>query len=341
MEKNLTRRDFVRITAIGAGAVAAGVYGIKQIVNEPSLEEFSETRPMLGTFITIKIVDTDKEKAKETVQDTFAEISRLSSILSRHDSASQLARLNTNGQIIGASSELVSVIERSQQYSELSNGAFDVTVLPLFNLYRDSFGVNKTAPLAGDITDALKAISYKNVNISGRDVTLSKNGAGITLDGIAKGYVVDEAAALLKARGATRVLVEAGGDLSVKGMREDGNPWKVGIVHPRALSGYYEVVEISNGCIATSGDYESYFTNDYAYHHIIDPRLGLVPTELCSASVYASDTTYADALSTACLVMGMDDALALIESLPGVEAFLIAKDLTSKKTSGFPVSAGV
>lgn len=341
MKKNLTRRDFVRITAIGAGAVAAGVYGIKQIISEPGLEEFAETRSMLGTFITIKVVDTDEDKAKAAVQDTFAEISRLSSVLSRHDPASQLARLNSNGQVIGASTELVSVLERSQQYSKLTNGAFDVTVLPLYNLYKNSFNASKAAPSAPDISDALKAVSYKNINIKGRDVTLDKSGVQITLDGIAKGYIVDEAAALLKARGATRVLVEAGGDLSVKGMREDGNPWKVGIVHPRALDGFYEVAEISNGCIATSGDYESYFTNDYAFHHIIDPTLGLVPSELCSASIYANDTTYADALSTACFVMGMDKSLELIESLPGVEAFLIAKDLTSKKTSGFPVSTGV
>jgi thiamine biosynthesis lipoprotein len=111
----------------------------------------------------------------------------------------------------------------------------------------------------------------------------------------------------------TQVLVEAGGDLSLRGMRQDGDPWKVGIVHPRALSGYYEVVESSNSCMATSGDYESAYTADYSYHHIIDPRTGYSPAELASATVTAADTTYADALSTAALVMGADEALALLE----------------------------
>ena len=131
------------------------------------------------------------------------------------------------------------------------------------------------------------------------------------------------------------MLIEAGGDLSLRGMRQDGYPWRVGISHPRALSGYYEVLESSNGCIATSGDYEAAFTADYSYHHIIDPRTGSSPAELASATVLANDTTYADALSTAALVLGMTDALALLERLSGIEALLIDKELHSRRTSGF------
>jgi len=341
MKKKLTRRDFVRITAIGAGVLAVGGLGIKELVANAGAKEYSETRPLLGTYITIKVVDDDEDRAKETAQDTFAEISRLSSILSRHDPASELARLNKNAQVMGASSELVSVLEQAQQYSELTDGAFDITVLPLLELYRSSFTETKSPPAAQDIESAAQLVGYKSLTINGRDVTLSKNGVAVTLDGVAKGYIVDKATELLRARGMTRVLVEAGGDLSLSGMREDGDPWKVGIIHPRAITGYYEVVQSSSGCIATSGDYESAFTSDYSYHHIIDPRLGLCPGELASASVMANNTTYADALSTAAMVMGMDDALALCESLPGVEALLIGKDLKSKMTSGFPVASSV
>jgi len=168
---------------------------------------------------------------------------------------------------------------------------------------------------------------------------LTKTAASITLDSIAKGYIVDLAADLLRERGnMSRVLVEAGGDMFLSGMRQDGNPWKIGVAHPRAISGYYEVISSSNGAIATSGDYESAFTSDYRYHHIIDPRVGLSPIELASATVLASDTTYADALATACIVMGKDEALALVEKLPDVEALLIDKELRSYRTSGFPTA---
>ena len=335
MKKKMTRRDFVRITAIGAGVLAVGGIGIKTLLIGDQLERYSETRRLLGTFISIAIVDSDEAMAKGNIQDTFAEIERLANILSRHDPSSELSRLNRNGHLTNASAELVSVLEQAQDCSELTSGAFDVTVLPLVKLYQSHFTQHNSPPDAETVAQARRLIGYKMLSLKGRDITLASQGMSVTLDGIAKGYIVDQAAALLKARGMTRVLVEAGGDLSLRGMRDDGHPWRVGIIHPRAITGYYEIVESSNGCITTSGDYEAAFTSDYSYHHIIDPRTGSSPTELASATVLANDTTYADALSTAALVLGMNDTLALLEKMPGVEALLINKELNSRKTSGF------
>jgi thiamine biosynthesis lipoprotein len=340
MKNKMNRRDFLRITAIGAGVIAVGGIGIKQLMDAAGPELFSETRRMMGTFVTINVIGEGKAGGAATAQDTFAEIGRLSSILSRHDASSELSRLNASGSLTGASGELVSVLERAQFYAEISGGAFDVTMKPLQDLYQDSFARYNRPPDAADINQALALVGYHNLSIKGRDLTLAKEGMGITLDGIGKGYIVDQAAALLKARGMTQVLVEAGGDLSLRGMRQDGDPWKVGIVHPRALTGYYEVVESSNSCMATSGDYESAYTADYSYHHIIDPRTGVSPTELASATVTAADTTFADALSTAALVMGADEALALLEGLTGVEGLLIDKNLHSRATSGFATASG-
>ncbi|TFG44689.1 MAG: FAD:protein FMN transferase, partial [Dehalococcoidia bacterium] len=132
-----------------------------------------------------------------------------------------------------------------------------------------------------------------------------------------------------------QVMVEAGGDMSLRGMRQDGAPWKIGLTHPRALAGYYEVIQTSNDCLATSGDYENTFTSDYSWHHIIDPRLGHSPREVASATVIAADTAYADALATAAMVLGITDSLALFESLPGVQALLIDKAMKSYTTSDF------
>ena len=341
MKKSMTRRDFVRLTGIGVGVLAAGGIGLKYLVSssEPELKRYSETRQLLGTFITITVIDTDESKPVDTVQDTFAEIERLSGLLSRHDPSSELSRLNSTGRLTGASSELVTVLEQAQYYADLTDGAFDVTVKPLVDLYRTHFAQYNAPPEAVAVAKALELVGYQMLTLQGRDVALSRPGMGITLDGIAKGYIVDQAAALLKARGMTRVLVEAGGDLSLRGMREDGQPWRVGIRHPRALTGYYQVLESSNGCLATSGDYEAAFTADYSYHQIVDPHRGLSPTELSSATVLASDVTYADALSTAALVLGMTQGFQLLERLPGVEALLIDKQMNSRATSGFPAAA--
>jgi thiamine biosynthesis lipoprotein len=337
MKRALSRRDFIRITAVGAGILAiGGSIALRELFAEPELKTYAETRPLLGTFITIKVVDTDEDKAREMVQDTFTEISRLSSILSHFDPASELYCLNKTGQVMGASEELVAVMERSLQYAELTSGAFDVTVLPLLELNEESFNKYSAPPGSDDIAEVKRLVDYKMINIKGQDITLAKTGASITLDSIAKGYIVDLAANLLEERGnMSRVLVEAGGDMFLSGMRQDGDPWRIGVANPRAIGDYYEIISSSNGAIATSGDYESAFTSDYRYHHIIDPRVGLSPAELASATVLASDTTYADALATACIVMGKDEALALMEKLPSVEALLIDKELKSYRTSGF------
>jgi len=336
MKNKLSRRDFIRITAIGAGILTIGGITLKELLAEPELKTYAETRALLGTFITIKVVDTDEGRAQDMVQSTFTEISRLSGILSRFDVTSELYCLNKTGQVTGASAELVEVMEKSVQYAELTGGAFDVTVLPMLELNRESFQKYDTPPSADELSEAKNLVGYKLINISGNDITLAKTGACITLDSIAKGYIVDMAAGLLRDKGNDSVLVEAGGDMSLSGMSQEGDPWKIGVADPRNTASFCQVINSSGGAIATSGDYEAAFTSDYRYHHIIDPRVGLSPAELSSATVLASSTTFADALATACMVMGKDEALALIENLPDTEALLIDKNLASYRTSGFP-----
>lgn len=338
MKRELSRRDFIRITAISAGILAVGGITLKELFAEPELKTYAETRLLLGTFATIKVVDTDEDKARQIVRDTFAEMSRLSSILSRFDLNSELYYLNRTGQIISASNELVVVMEQALQYSELTSGAFDVTVLPLLELNQESFDKYNSPPDDSEIAEVKRLVDYRVVNIKGRDITLTRTGTGVTLDSIAKGYIVDLAAEQLRGQdNADRVMVEAGGDMYLSGMRQDDQPWRIGIAHPRATGGYYGVISSSNGAIATSGDYESAFTSDYRYHHIIDPKAGISPAEIANATVLAKSTLCADALATACIVMGKDKALALIESLPDVEALLIDKGLKGYSTSGFPL----
>ncbi|MDV2988981.1 MAG: FAD:protein FMN transferase [Dehalogenimonas sp.] len=340
MKNNINRRDFVRITAVGAGVLALGGFGIKELIESGSAREFAETRPLLGTFITIKLIETEAERANGAIEDAFAEIQRLSLILSRHDPASELSILNKTGAIANASPELVGVIQKARAFSELSSGAFDVSVLPLLKLYSQSFAEGGSPPAERDIEATRAAVDYRLIETKDRSITLAAPGMGLTLDGIAKGYVVDQAAALLKARGLTQVMVEAGGDMSLRGMREDGQAWKIGLTHPRALAGYYEVIQTSNDCLATSGDYENAFTADYSWHHIIDPRVGHSPREVASATVIAADTAYADALATAAMVMGVSESLALFETLPGVQALLIDKGMKRHATSNFGAVVG-
>ena len=338
MNKKLSRRDFIRITAVGAGAMAIGGIAINDLLTEPEVKAYTETRALLGTFITIKIADTSEAQAQKLVQGTFDEIIRLSAIFNRFDPSSQLYSLNHSGSIQGASNELIDVMQKAVYYSELTGGAFDVTVLPMLDLNYDSFINNNAPPAAEDLSRVKSLVDYRSVSVKGKDITLGISGAGITLDSIAKGYIVDLAAGLLKNKGCDCVLVEAGGDMSLSGSSQDGDPWKVAVADPRNIGDYYQVLYSSGGAIATSGDYEAAFTSDYRYHHIIDPRVGLSPAGLSSATVLAGNATLADALATACMVMGQDEALSFVNNLSGAEALLIDKQLNSYRSGGFPAA---
>jgi thiamine biosynthesis lipoprotein len=341
MNKKLSRRDFVRISAIGAGVVALGGLGIKELIASGGAKEVGETRALLGTFITIKLIDTEPERAANAVKEGFAEVERLSAILSRFDPASELATLNRDGVIDHASPELLGVVQKAKYISDITGGAFDASVLPLLNLYVDSFADGGAPPSEKSIGAAKELVDYHRIEVRDRRISLAAPGMSVTLDGIAKGFVVDQTAAKLRNQGFSRVLVAGSGDMSLRGAREDGQPWKIGVTHPRALAGYYEVFQTTNDSIATSGDYENTFTPDFSWNHIIDPRVGHSPRELASATVIASDTAYADALATSAMVLGTNDALALLEKLPGVQALLIDKNMNKHTTSGFDASVQV
>lgn len=270
------------------------------------------------------------------VKTAFDEINRLSVVFSRFDSNSELYSLNKSGQIYGASNDLVSIMKSSIQYSELTGGLFDITALPLLELNQESFNTNNAPPASESIADVKSLVGYKNININGNDITLSNQGTLITLDSIAVGYIVDKAAALLSQGNIDNVLINGGGEIYLSGTKNNAEPWKIGIANPRDNSNYLAIINSGNWAISTSGDYEAYFTDDYLYNFIIDPRTGVSPTELASATVIAKDTLCADALSTACIIMGKNDALSMIENLPGTEALLVDKNMNCYRSSGFP-----
>ena len=149
---------------------------------------------------------------------------------------------------------------------------------------------------------------------------------GLTLDGIAKGYVVDCVAAALQRRGLDRWLIDAGGDIRTSGVNERGRPWRIGVQDPRKEAGFPAVTELTEGAIATSGGYEDFFTRDGRVHHVVDTATGRSPVATLSASVAAPSAMMADALATTTLVLPPARAVALIETLPGCACLLLGAD---------------
>lgn len=192
-------------------------------------------------------------------------------------------------------------------------------------------------PDPGELAAALARVDFRGLEIDAENsrARLARPGQAIDLGAIAKGYGVDRAVQLLKEHGVVRALVDLGGDVYALGTRPDGTPWRLGIRHPRRAGQILGILHVSDAAVATSGDYERYFEYEgVRYSHIVDPRTGWPAMELASVTVVAPHGVWADALSTAVFVLGKEEGLALLESLPGVEGILVDKDLNVLITSG-------
>ena len=292
-------------------------------------QRLSSTRELMGTIVTITVIGEDSA----AIELAFKEIEKVESLMSRYDPDSQVSALNSEGYIENADTLLINVLRKAEYYSAISNGAFDVTVQPLLELYTESFRRKRKPPSDAEIKETLKLVDYANIMIAGDKVSFSKEGMKITLGGIAKGYAVDRAVEVLKQNGIKHALVNAGGDMRAIGSKgvED---WSIALRNPRDETDYITVIKLNDKAVATSGDYERYFI-DKSQHHIINPKTGKSALGLISVTVITDKAIDADALATSVFVLGANKGLELIESLSGVEGLLITEEKEVIRSSGF------
>jgi len=326
--KKLTRRQFMQIVAFSGVAGAALKLGLDTLSAD---EIVSESRLLMGTVINIKTVGLDPKLATAAINASFSRMVAQESVLSRFLPESQLSELNQVGVTHDPHPVLLTVLQQSQELSQLTDGAFDITIHPLLTLYQSS----QSLPTDADIQKTLTLVDYRKLDINEQVVSFQKTGMSISLDGIAKGFIVDEGVAELQNFGFTNVMVEAGGDLMALGEKAPASPWKIGLQAPRAEMGYLlTTMPVENQAVATSGDYMQAFSADLSSHHIIDPRNGYSSPELASVSVVAPSVMLADGLATSVMVMG-ESGLDLIEKMPRCEVFAVTKNALVLKTSGF------
>lgn len=330
--EKLNRRDFLKITALMAGGLAAAGLsargGLLAQLAASQAVTVREQRYLMGTVIHLAVVAPDRAAGLEAVQAAFERMESLIGLFDPRRTGGTLAELNRLGRLDNPPPEFVLLLQQALSYGKLTGGAFDVTVKPVVDAYRRG---------QTDVTAELQRVDYRQVRVEANGISFGLPGMEVTLDGIAKGRVVDGGVAALQAAGCEQVVVEAGGDLFARGLG-DGGPWRVAVAHPRGGSGrdWLAVFEVRDRAVATSGDYLNAFTTDYSRHHIIDPRRGVPTAGLCSATVIAPDTTQADALGTALMVMGAAEGLDWVEGQPDVECLLVTKSLAVHRSSGFP-----
>jgi thiamine biosynthesis lipoprotein len=331
MKDKISRRHMLRIVA------AAGISGLAfKLGLEKRSVTISETRLLIGTIVNLTVITTDAVTGRAAVRACLDRMSALESVLSRFIPASELSLLNRNGRVAPASRPFLDVLQQAQLISTLSDGAFDVTILPVLSLYQDSVLTGQRLPSKPAIQRAKELVDFRQLVINNDSVLLTRPGMGITLDGIAKGYIVDAAVAVLREHGFGDVLVKAGGDLMALGQTERREQWEIGIQNPRGEQGALIArFSAKNQAVATSGDYMQPFTADFSEHHILNPRTGHSAPELSSATVVAPTAMLADALATAVMVTGAKRGLELVRAMPGCEACLVTKESKLLKPRGF------
>ncbi|WP_027330069.1 FAD:protein FMN transferase [Marinimicrobium agarilyticum] len=297
-----------------------------------SAEWFSDEQSIMGTQIVVRLWHADAEVAQAAIAAVMEEMHRINRHFSPYLEDSELSRLNREAVTaskqspLSISEELTWLLAQSLRYGELTDGAFDVTFgsVGRYYDYRKGEQPDKAAREA-----LLAAIDYRKIRLKAeaREVYFEHPKLYVDLGGIAKGYAVDRAIAVLRERGIEHASVGAGGDTRLLGDHR-GRPWRVGIKNPRAPDDVAIMLPLENEAISTSGDYERYFINEEGerIHHILNPRTGASARGVASATVLGPNSIDTDALSTSVFVMGVESGLALINGLAGFEAIVITAE---------------
>ena len=282
-------------------------------------------------FIAYSNAQANAAAIKSAIGRALGEMRRLEGLMTDWRDDSEVGRINSSpDRWVTVGPETFAVISRALDEGKASGGAFDITFQAMSGVWK--FGSAADAvpkvPAKAEIERLRKLVDYRVVELdpAQRAVRIPKDHK-IGLGGIAKGYIVDRAAELLKQAGVRDFLVQAGGDLFGSGRKPDGAPWVSGIQDPRGPQGeFFASIELTDHAFSTAGDYaRSYVLGNRRYHHIIDPHTGYPATASRSVTVWAEDATTADAIDDAVFILGPEAGLKLVEATPGVGVVIVDK----------------
>jgi len=287
-------------------------------------EWFRREDAIMGTRIYVELWADDAARGSAAIDAVIASMHDVDVMMSTYKPQSQLSRVNARAALepVKVDRELFDVIRASLEFSKLTGGAFDVTYASVGYMYDFR---ERRRPTEGEIRKALPGVNWRNVQLDPAALTVRFEHAGMRIDlgGIAKGYAVDRAIGLLQQRGIEHAVVTAGGDSRIIGDRF-GRPWIVGIRHPDDPNKVITRIPLVDTAMSTSGDYERYFDeNGVRYHHIIDPKTGHSASKVRSATILAPTAMQTDGLSKTAFVLGAEEALKIIERIPGVDAIFV------------------
>ena len=334
-----------RLHILFVTGLSAGLLFVSSCSKAPE-KIIEDSRFFMGTIVQIKVsIDPAKyseARAKDAMSLAFDEIKRIEDVYSVYKDTSEISRINRlrKNERLQITDGVFNLIHKTLDYSEKTDGAFDITVKPLVDLWGRVRKANKL-PDEYEIKSILERVGYQNVVLDEvvRTIHFKKEGMSIDLGGAAKGYATDRAIRVLEDNGIKNALVASGGDMYCLGKKSARELWRVGIRHPRGKDRIFLEILLKDKAISTSGDYERYFILDgRRYSHIIDPRTGYpIGDGVVSASVIAADSTTSDILATAMCILGEKGFDIIKSESGGIDAVLVtfkAGRLTVKMSEG-------
>jgi thiamine biosynthesis lipoprotein len=328
-----TDRQLASLAALGFERVVPEAATTEAWPTGEGMMRVTVTRPAMGTMARATVVTASRDRAEEAIGRAFEEMDRLIGVFSHYDNTSAASRLNDLGRLAGPPPELVDVMVQSHEIHRATAGAFDVSVAPVVELFAQQLP-GKT-PNRAEVTEALALVGAHHIVVSRRELAFARQGMRVTLDGIAKGYIVDAVAQHLTDAGLEHFLVEGGGDVRASGAKEAGEPWVVAVQDPDKAGEFPDQMALGTGAVATSGSYERYFGGDETHHHIVSAEDGSSPQQCRSVSVFADTAMLADALATGVFLMPPASGAEFVERMPNCEALIIGRDGRQWRTTGW------
>jgi thiamine biosynthesis lipoprotein len=289
---------------------------------------------MMDTFVSVTIYASDEKIAGEAISAAFARMEEIEKEASEFDEESEVFQLNRDGYLETPSDDLSELIDMSLDFNQITDGAFDITVKPLLNLWEAGLWQESAAVQQNRIDETMRLVGSDKIAVENSKIYFTVAGMAITLGGIAKGYAVDKALEVIEDMGIKHALVNAGGDMGMLDSKLGGEPWVVALANPDDTSQSLAAFEVSDKAIATSGNYERYFDPEKEAHHIINPKTGYSAGECISVTIITEDFTQADALATSVFVMGPYNGIKLVESLDDVECLIVDAEREIHQSSG-------
>lgn len=311
------------LAAIVAAALLSGLSGCSALSKKRDLT-YSDT--LFDTVIKVEILDYSDEEVIKGCEDICK---KYDAMFSKTNENSEISKINqAAGQPVEVSDDMITIIKKGLYYSRLSQGAFDITIGSVSNLW-DFKSEEPVIPAADAVAAAKNHVNFQNIILKNNTVTLTDPNTQLDVGAIAKGYIADRLKDYLKENGVKHAVINLGGNVLTLGTKADGSDYNIAIQKPFDKSGEaIASVKISDKSVVTTGNYQRYFEKDgKIYHHVLDPKTGMpCETDLYSVSIITVSSLTADALSTVCFLKGYQEALALVNQLNNVDAVFVTSD---------------